>query len=59
MVSVKYESLINIDTKTLLSELAFRSENFSKYKILQGKFNFFQDYNGQDWIMKIEKRVIE
>lgn len=59
MVNVEYEALSQIDTKTLLAELAFRAENFSKYKILQGKFNSFQDYDGQDWIIKIEKRVTE
>ena len=58
-MNAEYEALSQIDTKTLLAELAFRAENFGKYKILQGKFNSFQDYDGEDWIIKIEKRVNE
>lgn len=59
MVNAEYEALSQIDTKTLLAELALRADNFGKYKILKGKFNSFQDYDGQDWIIKIEKRVTE
>ncbi len=45
-----------IDTQTLLAELAYRTENFSKYKLLEGKFNSFKDYDGMEWAIKLENR---
>lgn len=48
--------LSKIDTETLLAELAYRTENFSKYKLLEGKFNSFKDYDGVDWAVKLENR---
>lgn len=54
-----YEILSKIDTETLLAELAFRTESFSKYNLLEGKFNSFKDYDGIDWAVKLERRIVE
>lgn len=56
MVNVDYEALSNIPTETLLAELAYRTDNFSKYKLLEGKYNSFQDYDGNDWAVKLDNR---
>ncbi len=56
MVNTEYALLSTIDTETLLGELAYRTENFSKYKLLAGKFNSFKDYDGQEWSVKFENR---
>ncbi len=58
-MNLDHEALSQIDTKTLLAEIAYRAENFSKYKIVQGMFNSFQDYDGVDWVIKIQKRHIQ
>lgn len=54
-MNTDYEVLSQIDTETLLSELAYRTANFSKYKLLEGKFNSFKDYDGHDWAVKLLK----
>ena len=56
MINIEYEALSKIDTETLLGELAYRTENFSKYKLLEGKFNSFKDYDGVEWAVKLENR---
>jgi hypothetical protein len=56
MINLEYEALSKIDTETLLGELAYRTENFRKYKLLEGKFNSFKDYDGVEWAVKLEKR---
>lgn len=56
MINVEYEALSNIPTETLLAELAYRTENFSRYRLLEGKFCSFHDYDGNDWAVKLENR---
>lgn len=51
-----YAILSKIDTETLLAELAYRTENFSKYKLLESKFNSFKDYDDIEWVVKLERR---
>ncbi len=55
MINTDYEILSKIDTDTLLGELAFRCENFSKYNLLEGKYNSFKDYDGVEWVVKFER----
>lgn len=56
MINLEYEALSKIDTETLLGELAYRIENFGKYKLLEGKYNSFNDYDGEPWAVKFERR---
>jgi hypothetical protein len=57
MVHITHSIISKIDTETLLAELAYRTENFSKYQLLEGKFNSFRDYDGQEWAVKLENRT--
>ena len=55
-MNIKYEQLSQMTNEDLLQELVHRMENFSKYKLLMGKWNSFEACDGEQFAVKIEKR---
>lgn len=56
MVNIEYAALSEMSTETLLQELAWRTENLSKYNLLEGVYNSFKDCDGVEWTVKLNNR---
>jgi hypothetical protein len=57
-MNVIYEQLSQMSNEDLLGELLHRMENFSKYKLLMGKWNSFESCDGESFAVKIERREV-